>query len=63
MWTGPPRRHFTFECSTSSDAANLSQETSPGQDPAPADTAQTGTSDRTFLEDPTGHRAAAEGDD
>ena len=63
MWTGPPRRHFTFECSTSGDAANLSQETSPGQDSAPMDAAQTVTSDRTFSEALTGHRATAEGDD
>ncbi len=65
MWTGPPRRHFTFECTLSGDAANLCQETSPGQeesDTPPPTVSQNNTSDRTFSEALAGHRAAAEGD-
>ena len=64
MWTGPPRRHFTFECTLSGDAANLCQETSPGQKQSstPPTASQNGTSDRTFSEALAGHRAAAEGD-
>ncbi len=68
LWTGPPRRHFTFECTTSkNDSANLCQDVTSSQpidtaattDPAPT-TSSTDT--RTFSEALAGHRAAAEGD-
>ena len=63
MWTGPPRRHYTFECPTSGEAANLCQETNPNQaDSAAVAAGSASTDNRTFSEALAGHRAAAEGD-
>lgn len=66
LWTGPPRRHFTFECTQSNgDSANLCQDVNPNQptDAAETDTgtAAASTDSRTFSEALSGHRAAAEG--
>ena len=65
MWTGPPRRHFTFECSNPGDAANLCQETNPDQaeSEGAANASPSTTDDRTFSEALAGYRAAAEGGD
>ena len=66
LWTGPPRRHFTFECTQSNgDSANICQDVNPNQPTDAAETA-TGTAaastdSRTFSEALSGHRAAAEG--
>ena len=67
MWTGPPRRHFTFECTIPGDAANLCQDVTPSQatgqaTPSETPSGSTTAGNRSFSDILAGHRAAAEGD-
>ena len=67
MWTGPPHRHFTFECTIPGDAANLCQDVTPSQatgqaTPSETPSGSTTAGNRSFSDILAGHRAAAEGD-